>query len=232
MKPKDEKIDELLIDYALGELDPDEKTRVELMLAERPELMREAKALKRMVARMGVSMIMPPPRVVSRTRHAAYEARAKRPGWRGTFVAALRRPVTVAAAALVVVALVVALVGPRIWSPGTDEGPRPIGAAATVSQELKAFLDRSLEHMRALSNSQAPAVQDFSEPAAQAMLLAEKPGCAEKEAAVLKDIAAVWRKGYERVNSVGYLSQETITELRAIVVEKRLVERIEALLGT
>ena len=226
-KRKDEDIDELLIDYALGELDADEQARVEVMLAERPELMREAKALKRMVARMGVSMIVPSPRLVSRTRHAAYEARAKRHGRRGTLAAALRRPVTAGAAALVVVALVVAVVGPRVWSPGRDRAPTSVGAAATITQELRSFLESDLEHLRALSYGRAPAVEDFSEPAGQAMLLAEKPGCTEAQRTLLQDIAAVWREGYTRVNSVGYLSSEIIMELRDLVVEKRLVERIE-----
>ena len=129
--------DEMLIDYALGEIDPEETARIELLLAEHPALMREAHWLKRMVSHMGVSTVMPPPRLISRTRHAAYEAAATRRGWRGLLWAALRRPVTVATAGLVAVVLLVALVGPALWSPPdagdpTDAGgPTDIGQAAT-----------------------------------------------------------------------------------------------------
>jgi hypothetical protein len=230
MEPDEKNRDELLIDYALGELDPEERARVELMLAERPELMREARALKRMVARMGVSMVIPPPRLVSRTRHAAYEARAKRRGWRGLLPAALRRPVTAAAAGLVAVALVVALVGPMFWSGGRDETLTPVGNAATMPDELKSFLVQSLGDMRTLSRGEAPAVEDFSEPAGQAMLLEEGP-LSPPQRAVIADIEAVWRHGYDRVNAVGSLSGEIIAELRELVGRKRLVERIEALLA-
>ncbi len=230
MEPNDKEIDELLIDYALGQLDPAETRRVELMLAERPELMREARALKRMVSRMGVSMIMPPPKLVSRTRHAAYEARAKRHGWRGILPAALRKPVTVAAAGLVVVALVVALVGPTFWSTSPEEGPTPYGVAATISADLNSFLESNLEYMRALARGEPPDLEDFSVAAAQATKLAERTEFTDAQLAVLEDIEAVWRHGYNRVNSVGYLSDKIIVELKGLAAKKHLVERIEALL--
>jgi len=230
MKPDENNIDELLIDYALGELDADETARVELLLAERPELMREARALKRMVSRMGVSMIMPPPRLVSRTRHAAYEAQTRGRGGRRILRAALRRPATLAAAGLVAAALVVALVGPGLWS-GSDEQPPAIRQAATISEELKSFLEHNLEEMRALSRGEAPAEEDLSRPAAQAMLLLKKQPLAPPQRAVLEDIEAVWRHGYERFSSEGHLSDETVAELRELVTRKRLVERTEAMLA-
>jgi hypothetical protein len=227
MKPDENNIDELLVDYALGELDADETARVELLLAERPELMREARALKRTVSRMGVSMIMPPPQLVSRTRHAAYAARSKR---RGILHAALRRPVTVAAAGLVAAALVLALIGPGLWS-GTDDQPTAIGQAATISEELRTFLEHNLAEMRALSRGEAPAEEDFSRPAAQAMLFLEEQPLAPPQRAVLEDVEAVWRYGYERVSSQGRLTDETLAELKKLVTRKRLVERTEAMLA-
>ena len=190
--------------------------------------MREARALKRMVSRMGVSMIMPPPRLVSRTRHAAYEARTRGRGGRRVLRAALRRPATVAAAGLVAAALVVALVGPSLWS-GSDDQPTRIGQAATISEELKSFLEHNLEDMRALSRGEVPAEEDFSRPAAQAMLLQEQP-LAPPQRAVLEDIEAVWRYGYERVSLEGHLSDETVAELKELVTRKRIVERTEAML--
>jgi len=226
MEPDKNNIDELLIDYALGELDADETTRVELLLAEQPELMREARALKRMVSRMGVSMIMPPPRLVSQTRHAAYNARS-RP--RRILRAALRRPAAVAAVGLVAAALVVALVGPGLWS-GSDDEPTGIRQAATISEELQSFLEHNLEEMRALSRGDAPAEEDFSRPAAQAMLLLKQP-LAPPHRAVLEDIESVWRYGYDRFSSEGRLTDETVAELKELVTRKRLVERTEAMLA-
>jgi hypothetical protein len=229
MEPKENNTDELLIDYALGQLDPDEQTRVELMLAERPELMREARALKRMASHMGVTMIMPPPRLVSRTRHAAHEARARRRGWRELALAALRRPVTAAAAALIIVAFVVALVGPSLWQTPPEEGLVRTTQAGTILPDLGSFLESNLGYMRALSRGEAPGVDDPSVPAGEAMELAKKPGVTEAQHAVLEDVEAVWRLCYKRVTSDGYLSGKTIKELKALVDEKRLVERLEAL---
>ena len=229
MKPNDENRDKLLIDYALGELDTEETTRVELMLAENPELMREARALKRMVSRMGVSMIMPPPKLVSRTRHAAYEARAKRRGWHSILPAALRRPAIAAVAVLAAAVLVVAFVGPSMWPP--PEPATPIRAAGTMPQELRPFLESNLGHMRALANGEFPDIGDFSVPVGQAMLLQEKPLTDDEQLALLKDIETVWRLARDRADPTGQLSAKTIEELADLVAEKRLLERTEELLG-
>jgi len=224
MEPKDENLDELLITYALGEIDPDDKARVELLLAERPELMREARALKRMVSHMGVSMITPPPRLVSHTRRAAHEAGAKR----RTRAWLVRRPAVATAAGLVALALLVVLVGPSFWSPGDDETETRIGAAATMPQELKTFLESSLAEMRALADGQVP--DDPSERAAQAMLWLKEP-LPKAQYAVLQDIKVVWQEAHNRINSAGQLTDDIIVALREMAADKRLVERIEALLG-
>jgi len=228
MKKKDQDIDDVLIDYALGQLDPNDTARVELMLAERPELMREARALKRMVSHMGVSMIVPPPGLVSRTRRAAREARAGRRGWRGVLPTALRRPLVPAAAGVVVLALVALLVVPGLW-PTRPGGPTSISDAGSTQQRLVSFLQGSLDEMRTLARGQAPAVEDPSERAAQAMLWQKEP-LPKAQLDVLHDIETVWRTAYERAGPAGILSDETITELQDLVAQKRLVERIEALM--
>jgi len=99
-----------------------------------------------------------------------------------------------------------------------------------MPQKLKSFLERNLEYMQDLARSEPPAIEDFSEPAAQAMLWRKQP-LEQEQLAVLEDIEAVWRTGYNRVNSKGLLSDEIIVELKDLVMEKHLVERIEALLG-
>jgi hypothetical protein len=220
--------DEMLIDYALGELDPKDAARVELLLAEHPELMREARALKRMVSHMGVSMVMPPPRLVSRTRHAAYEATAGRRGWRGLLWAALRRPVTAAAAGLVAVVLVIALVGPSLWSP---TGPTSIGSPAELPESLRVFFEKNLVYMKALSRGERPDVEDYSVEAGKAMLLAEEKGVDSAQLLLLQDIEGVWRVGYERANSGRVRSEAIIAELKGMVQDKKLVERLEAQLA-
>jgi len=233
MEPKNREkdIDELLIDYALGEIDPEDKGRVELMLAEKPELMREARALKRMAAHFGVSMIVPSPRLTSRVRHAAYEARAGRGGWRRLVWTAFRRPIAAAAAGLVAVALVVALVRPWLWGPSDQgSGTHQIGTAATMLPELKTFLQEDLRQLQALESGQALDPEDFSVAAGSAMMLAEKAGVTDAQRAVLQDIKAVWEHGHNRVNSFGRLSDDIIVEMRDLAAQKRLVERIEALL--
>jgi hypothetical protein len=228
MKKKDEHIDELLIDYALGQLDPTDKARVELMLAERPELMREARALKRMISHMGVSTIVPPPRLVSRTRHAAYQARAKRRGWRGIVPAALHRPLVPAAAGVVVLAIVAILVVPALLPSRPGDGPTHIGGPGTLGEELTSFMQSSLDDMRTLARGEDPAVDDPSERAGQAMFWQEQP-LPTAQLEVLRDIETVWRTAYERAGPAGVLANETITELQHLVAQKRLVERIEAL---
>lgn len=226
MEPRDDNLDDLLIDYALGEIDPADKARVELLLAERPELMREARALKRMVSRMGVRMITPAPRLVSRTRHAAHEAGAKR----GTRAWLVRRPVLASVAGLVVLAFLVVMVGPAIWSPGPGKTPTAVGEAGTVGMpnEVNAFLQKSLEEMRALDAGRAP--DDLSERAGQAMLLQQKP-LSDEQRAVLQDIEALWGEGYKRINLAGQLTDDIIMELKGMAAEKKLAERIEALLA-
>ncbi len=230
MKKKDQDIDDVLIDYALGQLDPNDTARVELMLAERPELMREARALKRMVSHMGVSMIVPPPRLVSRTRRAAREARARRPGWRGVLPAALRRPLVPAAAGVVVLAIVALLVVPGLLPsrPGDVTTPH-YTTPGTLGEELTSFMQSSLSEMRTLARGKDPGVEDPSERAAQAMLWQKEP-LPEAQLEVLHDIETVWRTAYERAGPAGILSDETITELQDLVAQKRLVERIEALM--
>jgi anti-sigma factor RsiW len=226
MEPKDDNLDDLVIDYALGEIDPADRARVELLLAERPELMREARALKRMVSRLGISMISPPPRLVSRARHAAHEAGAKR----GTRAWLVRRPVLASVAGLVALALLVVLVGPSIWSLGPGKPPKAVGEAGTVAMphELNAFLLKSLEDVRALTQGRVH--EDLSERAAEAMLWQKQP-LPEAQRAVLQDIEALWREGYKRINLAGRLTDDIIMRLKGLAAEKRLVERIEALLG-
>jgi len=231
MEPDNKNIEDLLIDYALGEIGPEDKVRVELMLAEDPGLMREARALKRMVSHMGVSMVMPPPRVAGRVRHAAYEAASRRGGWRRLVWSALRRPVTAAAAGLVVVALLVALIGPSLWhGPGRKPPTYPVGSAGTIAPDLKAFLEDNVRRLDALQHGEALDPEAFSPVAGNAMLLAEKADVPAAQRDLLLDIAAVWKHGHERFYAVGYLSDEIIVELKGLAAGKQLVERIEKLL--
>jgi hypothetical protein len=175
-------------------------------------------------------MIVPPPRLVSRTRRAAREARAKRRGWRGVLPAALRRPLVPAAAGVVVLAIVALLVVPALW-PSRPGEPPPISVSdpGSTQQKLMSFLQASLDEMRTLARGRAPAVEDPSERAGQAMLLQKEP-LPKTQLEVLRDIETVWRTAYERAGPAGILSDETITELQDLVARKRLVERIEALM--
>ncbi|MBN1916391.1 MAG: hypothetical protein JW889_00665 [Verrucomicrobia bacterium] len=230
MKPNDKQTntDDLLIDYALGEIDPKDKVRVELMLAQNPELMREARALKRMASHMGVSMITPSPQLTSRVRHAAYEARARRGGWR--FIGdALRRPMTAAVAGLVVAALVIALVGPSVWRT-SDQGTTtsPVGDAGSMPEDLRTFLRANQQQLQKLRRGEALDSERFSIAAGNAMVLAEK--ATDSQRAVLVDIEVIWRHGHDRVNSVGYLSDDIVMELKNLAAQKQLIDRIEQLL--
>jgi len=229
-----ERIEHLIIDYSLGELDSSESAAVEEHVKTCPRCSEALGEVRRAVSGLShCEMVEPPAALCEGVREAVWKRAFGRrtvfsviAGLAESFV---RRPVLAGASALVLIGAAILLfvtLGPRSPEEKPD-GITRIDIRARVLRELRDYLSESEELMSAaLGTKGREALASHDKDywlllIANAMELRERRPL-DRHSALLSDLEGLYRR---ILACGGKVDQEKMDGIRQLIAEKRLKER-------
>jgi len=245
MESQCEKVERLIVDYAVGELDSAGTELVEEHVQSCAACARALGEVRRIVSAFSEERVVEPSEAVCRSvKEAAWEGLLGRRGAFSSLIegagSLVRRPVLVGASALAVIGAVILLgVLPERRTPERPPGSGParevaespsdrvqVGMAERILAQLKDYLKESRQVMKALGGPDAGnvlATYDWKTWAGQAMAMKEMK---EFEAyyPLFEELEGLYR---EIEACGGIFGEQQIGRIRQFMSEKRLSERVE-----